>query len=83
MKFAGLIASVIYFWNNVRLDLEPSLYALFQTIGTSGVTYMCIVAFFMRHKITALLGTLSTIYDTRKTNYIFIVKFLWVIKVAF
>lgn len=61
-----VLSSVIFFSSNVSIDVEESLYALFQISAFSGVAYMAIVAFYSRKKINAFLETLTAIHDERK-----------------
>lgn len=75
IDLTGLFSSIAFFLINISIDLEESLYALFQISAFLGLTYMCIVAFLLRYKITAFLGTLSQIYDARKRLRFFFTKF--------
>lgn len=70
IDLTALFSSIAFFFINISIDLEESLYALFQISAFSGLTYMCIVAFLLRNEITVFLGTLSQIYDARKKLYI-------------
>lgn len=75
-NLSGLLSSVAFFVENISTNLEESLYAFFQISAFSGLTYMCIVAFLLRSRITAFLGTLSKIYDTCK-SLLFRTKEVW------
>lgn len=69
-RFNRFVFEYCILFYNISIDLEESLYALFQISAFSGLTYMCIVAFLLRNEITVFLGTLSQIYDARKKLYI-------------
>lgn len=69
---ANLMASVAFFIKSVSTELEKSLFALFQIVGSLSVWYMFITVFPSQHKIHAIFRRLSEIYDESK-NY-FIVK---------
>lgn len=60
--------SIAYLLNFISVDLEQSLYALFQLSGMCGITYMMIVAFILRHEINDLFGTLTDIYHDCEYN---------------
>lgn len=60
------ISSAVFVWENVSIDLEESLYAVAQVCGSSAVTYVSILIFLLRHKITATINRLSEIYNESK-----------------
>lgn len=62
----GLGLSIDYFLKSASTDLEDSLYALFQILATAKMSYTMIVAYFLRHRITAIFVSLSDIYDASK-----------------
>lgn len=61
-----LAASVTFFVKFVSIDLEESLYALVKISAYLCLTYMMIVVFILRHKISDIFEKLSTIYDERE-----------------
>lgn len=64
--FTSLSASVAFFVKFVQIDLEESLYALFQIASFSGLSYIILTAFIMRNKINGIFNRLSHIYDACK-----------------
>lgn len=66
MNVGMFATSVVFAWENIYIDLQVVLYALFQMACSFAVIYMWIVAFLLRGKIAAFLGTLSEVYDARK-----------------
>lgn len=66
MNVVMFAASVVFAWKNAYNELEDVLYALFQIAASFAIIYMWIVAFLLRHKISAFLGILSKVYDARK-----------------
>lgn len=71
----GLIFSTAYFIKYVSIDLEQSLFALLQAVGEANMVYILIITFILRHKITAMLKSLSKIYDMCKEDAHFF--FFW------
>lgn len=69
IEVLGIAGTAVFIWKHFRTDLEACLYALFSVTGACGAIYMCIVAFYLRNKITALFESLSKIYDARKTRF--------------
>lgn len=67
----GCAASVVYFWKHVATDLEKAIFALFQIVGTLNALFLVAFSFFQRHKIAAIIGKLSTIYNDRKNLYFY------------
>lgn len=59
---AGLISSFAYFESFVWVDLENSLYALFQVAAFLGLVPLFPIAISSRQKISQLLDNLSNIY---------------------
>lgn len=62
----ALASSTAYFIKFMSTDLEESLCALFQVSCFSNVTYVIIVAYFLKSKIVAILNDLDSIYDACK-----------------
>lgn len=60
------VSSIIFFVNNLSVDLEGCLYAVFQIAAYSGLSYMWVVAFTLRKKINQSFGTLDAIYEESK-----------------
>lgn len=58
----GLISSVTYLWRFLSIDLQGSLFALYQTVGFFDILYAFIVMFISRHKIEAIFNNLEQIY---------------------
>lgn len=59
-----VIGSTAFVMQYASDDLERSLYAFYQIFGWAPIFYMFVVALVLRHKINALFGELSIIYDT-------------------
>lgn len=64
-SWAGALAYIISY---VSIDLEGSLYAVFQLCAVGSVSYILIAAFFLRFRITAIFKQLTEIYDASTTN---------------
>lgn len=65
----GDLSSMMFFIKFAAIDLEESLYALFQVAGLSGMAYLIFVVPFSRRAISATFDSLSKIYDaSKKTN---------------
>lgn len=64
--FWGDLSSLMFFIKFATVDLEESLYALFQVAGLSGMVYLIFVVPFSRHAIAATFDSLSKIYDASK-----------------
>lgn len=60
-------SSMVYFLKNVSVDLDTSLYALFQMTGSTSLIYILVYAFSMQHKIADMFQHLSNICDSCKT----------------
>ena len=60
---AHVTASLIFVWKFVAVDLERSLYAIYQFFCWSPLIYMFVAALQSRHEITALIGELTLIYN--------------------
>lgn len=61
-------ASAVYFIKYASDDLESSLLALSQMSGCINALYINIITFFYRHKITAVIDSLSDIYKSRESQ---------------
>lgn len=64
----GLISSVAFFLKFVSINLEQSLYTMFQISGTISTFYVSFIVFFSRRKISKLFQSLSKIYDDCKNK---------------
>lgn len=64
--FCGFIASVVFFVKFVSIDLEKSLYTVFQIVGTLLILYSFIVLYLFRNEINAIFEHLTEIYDECK-----------------
>lgn len=62
---AGALAFIIKY---VSVDLENSLYAVFQLCAVGSVSYIFIAAFFLRYRINDIFKQLTEIYDTSKDS---------------
>lgn len=56
-------SSLAFVLNFIFIDLEESLWALFQFCGLTNMLYVMIISFSFRYKIKGIFDTLSTIYD--------------------
>lgn len=70
-----LACSIAYFFTFIQTDLEKSLGSLFQIAACSGIIYMLIVIFFLRHKISAIFIKLSDVYKASKNLF----EFYWMV----
>lgn len=61
--------SAAHFSMYLRIDLEKSLYSLFQISAVISVTYTTITVFFLRHKIAAIFMNLSEIYKASESRF--------------
>lgn len=75
----AVAASATFFAKFVSIDLEESLYALFQITAYSQVVYIYIMAFILRHKVTAIFGNLLKIYNTSKSWLPIFSRYLFII----
>lgn len=60
------LASVTFFWRNVSIDLEASLYALIVITANFGVCCAYIATCINRKNVNEIFQRLSTIYRARK-----------------
>lgn len=54
-NLAGVISSAAFIWKFVSISLGSSLYAFLQVVGGTSATYISVIAFIMRHEITATI----------------------------
>lgn len=64
--FSGAVSSIVFFVNNLSIDLKNSFYCIFQIAAFSNLSYLYIVAFVSRKKIYAFLTTFDEIYKESK-----------------
>lgn len=60
------VASIVFFIKFVSIDLEESLYAIFQIGASIVAVYIAIVAYFLQHKINGIFKGLTAIYGKCK-----------------
>lgn len=63
-----LASSVAFFLKYVSVDLEQSLYAVFQITAYGSMTYLIIVSFLLRSKIPLVFDDLAKIYEASMFN---------------
>lgn len=71
----GLISSANYLWRFLSIDLQGSLFALYQSAGFLSILYAFVVMFISRHKIDAIFDDLTQIYRDSEFLVIFIQNF--------
>lgn len=64
----GIYASVGFFFAHVSIDLEKSLYAIFQISAMGCAAYLIVFVYFSRRKIAHVFDDLREIY--RKSKWI-------------
>lgn len=74
-NMSAVVASVTFFLKFVAVNLELSLYALFQISAYSNVVYIYTIAIILRNKVPAIFDGLATIYHQCKTIALFSVIF--------
>lgn len=81
----AVMAGALFIYKNVSFNLEETLYALSHTISALKITYQSIVAVFLCHKLLAIFGVLSTIYDKSNTEFKLVLKMLcfWSLHLSF
>lgn len=62
----SMSCATVFFINELKIDLEESLYALFQISAVYFVIYMQIMGFFSRQKIGNMFDNLTELYGTCK-----------------
>lgn len=60
----ALISSALYLWKFILIDLQGSVYALYQTAGFFSILYAFVVMFISRQKIHDIFCNLERIYGT-------------------
>lgn len=64
----GVMASALFIYRNVSLNLEESLYSLIYTIDTSQILYQSMATVLLRRKLLAIFEGLLTIYRESETE---------------
>lgn len=67
----SLISSIVYAVKFVSVDLEKSLYALFQIVACQISVYYVIVGYFSRHQIHTIFTELEKLYCKCKSRNFF------------
>lgn len=71
LQILGLISSIWFIIEFIRIDLNSVLYAGFHTSAYSSSTYSLLVGFMVQHKIRRAFTKLQTIYDESKLTILF------------
>lgn len=66
-----LICSAIYSFEFLRIDLEKSLYSLYQIVAALNSIYLMASGLFLRHKISDIFTQLSGIHKTSEKPFDF------------
>lgn len=66
--YTSLTSSAVFFVKFVSIDLEESLYSLFQVASIFATANAIGIAALMRHRIPPMFANLTKIYDERKFN---------------
>lgn len=66
--FSLLVSSIVFFVQNVSIDFESCLYAVFQIAGISGLIDEWSVAFILRKRVHLLFGSLAKIYEESESD---------------
>lgn len=65
-NITGLASSVAFFVKFIKIDLEVSLFALFQIAGQVNMSNAIVVTICLRHRIEAMFRNLTNIYNECK-----------------
>lgn len=68
LLFSGTVSSVVFFLTFISIDLELSLFALYEIFGILSMMYVFIAAFLSRHKINDIFEGLQQIYRASKSK---------------
>lgn len=63
LLLTAVVSSIAYFVKFVSIDLESSLYALFQIVATWPMLNGMSIVFFMKFKMRALFENLQNVYE--------------------
>lgn len=66
ISFSGLIASFVFFLQNVRTDLKNAIYACFQIIGQATAFYSYIMAYVKRKDLKKIFDAIQQFFDASK-----------------
>lgn len=70
LSFISCITGSLMYYNKfASINLEESLFALYQIVAQSAILYMFLIAFLLKRQITGIFDELSTIYKASKTIY--------------
>lgn len=64
----AVISGATFIYRHISLDFELTLYSLYHTIGHFQVLYQSIATVLLRHKLDAIIQSLSTIYEKSMKN---------------
>lgn len=76
-----LVSSSVFFIKMLSIDLEQSLYALFQMTGLIAALNIIIATLIFRHEITNAFKNISNIFEICK--YLVRENFFWCLKTDF
>lgn len=66
VNVCSLTASTVFFYQFMNIDLEESLYSLFQVMGLFGGICILITSYLFRNQIVTVLNGLDDLYNSRK-----------------
>lgn len=64
-----VISSACFFLRFVAVDMETSLYAIYPICSWTSASYVFVVAYISRHKISSLFTELTAIFDTSTSQF--------------
>lgn len=65
-NLCGILATTVFLWKNVSIEIEVYLFAIFQLFALLSMTNICAIILISRQKIANLFKSLSEIYETSK-----------------
>lgn len=71
MNVVSCIVSVAFLLKYISNDMEQCLFAFVQICGEVNMSYIIIITYLLRHKITATYNSLADIYRTCKNIKLF------------
>lgn len=60
------IGSAVFFWKHLSIDLIKALQGMAQAILVFNALYTCLILFYARHQVKAMLDKLTDIYNASK-----------------
>lgn len=78
-----VISSACFFLRFVTVDMETSLYAIYPICSWTSASYVFVVAYISRHKISSLFTELTAIFDTSTSQFFRCFHFELLIKLTF